>query len=254
MEFKILQKLLRFFRKEAVKLDEYYKIDWDSLQRDIQYTIRDRAVFATAFLHRSYTNSESDIDSLSNERLEFLGDAVLELVVREFMYKKHPQMDEGELSLIRSVLVSKKVLAEKARDINLGKYMLLGYGEEKTGGREKESILADALEAVIGAIYLDSGMNAVKGFIQPNMLSDYKKILSRGDVRNHKGVLLEYCQQNQISLPYYRLKNVVGKEHLKYYTIEVLIKEDVLGVGEGKTKKEAEQKAAEMALKSLEID
>lgn len=254
MEFKILQKLLSFFRKEAVIPDEHYKIDWDSLQRDIRYTIRDRAVFATAFLHRSYTNSDSDIELLSNERLEFLGDAVLELVIREFMYEKYPQMDEGELSFIRSVLVSRKVLAEKARSINLGKYMLLGYGEEKTGGRKKESILADAFEAVIGAIYLDSGMDAVKGFIRSHMLSDYKKVLARGDVRNHKGVLLEYCQQNQISRPYYHLKNAAGREHLKYYTIEVVIKDDVLGVGEGTTKKEAEQKAAEMALKSLGID
>ena len=216
MEFKILQKLLRFFRKEAVIPGEHYKIDWDSFQRDIQYKIRDKAVFATAFLHSSYINSDSDIDSLSNERLEFLGDAVLELIVREFMYKEYPKMDEGELSLIRSVLVSKKVLAEKALHINLGKYILLGYGEEKTGGRKKESILADVFEAVVGAIYLDSGMDAVKGFIRSHMLSGYKKILSRGDVRNHKGVLLEYCQQNQMKLPYYHLKNAAGREHLKY--------------------------------------
>ena len=228
-------------------------IDWKSFQGDIGYKIRDKKVFINALIHSSFSNSHKDYDFQSNERLEFLGDGVLNLAIGEFLYRRFPGNSEGELTKMRSVLVSQKVLAKKGQELNLGRYVILGPGEEKTGGREKDSILADTLEAVIGAIYLERGPKSAKKFIEKNILNEYQIILSGFDVKNYKGELLEYCQQNHIKIPKYNLKEERGAEHLKIYIMEVKIKGEVLGIGEGPNKKEAEQKAAEMALRNLKI-
>jgi len=256
MAFKILKKFVSIFEKGKNIPSESGNsvlVDWTSFQGDMGYKIRDKKVFVNALLHSSYSNSLKDYDFQSNERLEFLGDGVLNLAIGEFLYRRYPENSEGELTKMRSVLASQKVLAKKGQELNLGRYVILGPGEEKTGGREKESILANTLEAVIGAIYLERGPKSAKKFIEKNILNEYQIILSGLDVKNYKGELLEYCQQNHIKIPKYNLKEERGAEHLKIYIIEVKIKGEVFGIGEGSSKKEAEQKAAEMALKNLRI-
>lgn len=256
MKSKILEKFISIFKKEKNTLSKSYNsvlIDWASFQGDVGYKIRDKKVFINALFHSSFSNSLKDNDFQSNERLEFLGDGVLNLAIGEFLYRRYPESSEGELTKMRSVLASQKVLAKKGQELNLGRYVILGPGEEKTGGRKKGSILADTLEAVIGAIYLERGPKSAKKFIERNILNEYQIILSGFDVKNYKGELLEYCQQNHIKIPKYNLKEERGAEHLKTYIIEVKIKGEVLGIGEGPSKKEAEQKAAEMALRNLKV-
>ena len=256
MVFKILKKFISPFRRgKNIRSKSYNRvpIDWSSFQDDIGYKIKDRKNFVNALLHSSFSNSLEDYDFHSNERLEFLGDAVLNLAVGDFLYRRYPEKSEGELTKMRAVLVSQKVLAKKGKELNLGKYVILGQGEEKTGGRKKESILAGTLEAIIGAIYLERGPKSVKKFIEENILYEFQTILSGCDVKNYKGELLEYCQQNHKKTPKYLLKKERGAEHLKTYTIEVKIEEEVLGIGEGSSKKEAEQRAAESTLKNLKV-
>ena len=228
-------------------------IDWSPFQEDIGYKIKDRKNFVNALIHSSFSNSLEDYDFRSNERLEFLGDAVLNLAVGGFLYRRYPEKSEGELTKMRSVLVSQKTLAKKGKEFNLGKYVILGQGEEKTGGRKKESILAGTLEAVIGAIYLERGPKSAKKFVEENILYEFQTILSGCDVKNYKGELLEYCQHNHKKTPKYLLKEERGAEHLKTYTIEVKIGKEILGIGKGSSKKEAEQKASESALKNLKV-
>lgn len=256
MSFKTLKKFISIFKRGKnipSKSCNSMLIDWTSFQGDIGYKIKDKKAFVNALLHSSFSNSHKDDDFQSNERLEFLGDGVLNLAIGEFLYRRFPGNSEGELTKMRSVLASQKVLAKKGQELNLGRYVILGPGEEKTGGREKDSILADTLEAVIGAIYLERGPKSAKKFIEKNILNEYQIILSGFDVKNYKGELIEYCQQNHIRIPKYNLKEERGAEHLKIYIMEVKIKGEVLGIGEGPNKKEAEQKAAEMALRNLKI-
>jgi len=256
MKSKILKKFISIFKKGKNTLSKSCNsvlIDWASFQGDVGYKIRDKKVFINALFHSSFSNSLKDNDFQSNERLEFLGDGVLNLAIGEFLYRRYPESSEGELTKMRSVLVSQKVLAKKGQELNLGRYVILGPGEEKTGGRKKGSILADTLEAVIGAIYLERGPKSAKKFIERNILNEYQIILSGFDVKNYKGELLEYCQQNHIKIPKYNLKEERGAEHLKTYTIEVKIGKEILGIGKGSSKKEAEQKASESALKNLKV-
>lgn len=251
-----MKKFISIFKKEkntSSKSCNRVIVDWTSFQGDIGYKIRYKKVFINALFHSSFSNSHKDYDFQSNERLEFLGDGVLNLAIGEFLYRRYPENSEGELTKMRSVLASQKVLAKKGQELNLGRYVILGPGEEKTGGREKESILADTLEAVIGAVYLERGPKSAKKFIEKNILNEYQIILSGLDVKNYKGELLEYCQQSHIKMPKYNLKEERGAEHLKIYIMEVKIKGEVLGTGEGPSKKEAEQKAAEMALRNLKV-
>lgn len=210
-------------------------------------------LLVTAFKHRSYLNITNEQREASNERLEFLGDAVLDLVVTQFLYEKFPKRTEGQLSKIKSILVSKPVLAEMASQLGLGDLILINKGEEKTGGRKRHSILSDTFEAVIGALYLDQGLEKARDFIQKYLLSRFKTIMQRELYTNYKSILLEHAQSFFNALPEYRVVQEIGPDHDKKFIVVVKIKGNVIGRGEGKSKKVAEQVAAKEALKQMGI-
>ena len=253
MKINLLKKFISVFGKKRKTVIKQL-INWKSFQKDIQYKIKDKEKFVSSVLHTSYSNITNGNDFESYERLEFLGDAVLELVIGEFLFRRFPEKSEGELTQIRSVFASRKVIAKRAQELNLGKYIILGPGEEKTGGREKESLLSDIFESILGAIYLERGLNAARKFVEKNVFNEYQFIISGSDVKNYKGELIEYCQQNHFKIPRYIIKEQKGFEHHKIYTIEVKIGEKFFGSGEGTTKKEAEQRAAAKALENLKLN
>ena len=226
----------------------------EKFQQQFSLQFSDYALLATALKHRSYLNLTSESRINSNERLEFLGDAVLDLVVTHFLYSKFPNKTEGNLSKVKSILVSKPVMADIAVDMSLGELVLMNRGEEKTGGRQRKSILADAFEAIIGAIYLDLGLDEASAFIHKYLLAEYKKILRKSLYRNYKSILLEYAQSNGAGLPEYRVVEEIGPDHAKEFVIVVFIGKERLGEGKGKSKKIAEQEAAKQAVKKLELE
>ncbi|MGH1363100.1 MAG: ribonuclease III [Calditrichia bacterium] len=224
-----------------------------AFQKQFQLTFSDESLILTALKHRSYLNATNEKRIKSNERLEFLGDAVLDLVVTQFLYETFPGKSEGQLSKAKSVLVSKPVIADKANLMNLGDLVLMNRGEEKTGGRTRKSIIADAFEAIVGAIYLDMGLQMADEFIHTYLLDDHGKTLQKGMYRNYKSILLEYAQGEGYSLPNYRVVRETGPDHAKQFVIEVWVNNEALGTGEGKSKKRAEQDAAREAVEKLKI-
>lgn len=217
----------------------------EELEKKIGYRFRDKTLLKQALTHSSYAN-EQKINKLKDyERLEFLGDAVLELVSSEFLFHENPQMPEGKLTKLRSSMVCEPSLAYCARDLLLGEYMLLGRGEESTGGRHRDSITSDAMEAVIGALYLDGGMTAAHDFIHKFVLSDLEnKIL----FYDSKTVLQELIQTESGSRFSYELKGEAGPDHNKEFLVDAVLNGRVIGSGRGRTKKAAEQQAAYQAI------
>ena len=214
----------------------------------INYTFKDAKLLKRALCHSSYTN-EINIGRLkSNERLEFLGDAVLELVSSEFLFQMYPNYPEGDLTKLRASLVCEPALASAARSIDIGQYLLLGKGEEATGGRERDSSISDAIEAVIGAIYLDNGIDAARQFILRFILND---IENKQLFHDSKTTLQEIIQGTSKGAIVYTLTNEEGPDHNKSFTVEISIDGEVAGVGIGRTKKAAEQVAAYQALLAL---
>ncbi len=202
-----------------------------------------------ALTHKSYAN-ENKVP-YHNERMEFLGDSVLNFIVSEHLMKSCPDASEGELSRLRASVVSEPALASIARSIGLGGHLLLGRGEEQTGGRDKDSLLADSLEALIASLYLDQGMDAAGTFVLRFFDDVMKKSCgSRGSL-DYKTDLQEHCQQLLKQLPEYRVVSETGPDHRKQFEVEVWIKGERMGQGSGRSKKEAEQRAAKEALEKL---
>ena len=222
-------------------------------REQFQLTFRNQFLLITAFKHRSYLNITNEQREASNERLEFLGDAVLDLVVTQFLYEKFPKRTEGQLSKIKSILVSKPVLADIAANMSLGDLILINKGEEKTGGRKRHSILSDTFEAIIGAIYLDMGITQAADFIRSSLLSKFKSIIQRELYTNYKSLLLEHIQSRYTDLPEYRVIQEMGPDHDKSFLVVVKIRGKEIGRGQGKSKKVAEQEAAREALKRIGI-
>ena len=222
-------------------------------QKKFQINFSDPSLIITAFKHRSYLNVTNEERVASNERLEFLGDAVLDLITTQYLYHKFPKRTEGQLSKIKSILVSKLVLAEVAMELSLGGMLLINRGEEKTGGRQRQSILADTFEAIIGAIYLDKGLKATEDFVHKYLLSKFKKIMQVELYKNYKSVLLEYAQAHTGQLPEYRVLKEEGPDHDKRFVIGVYLDGKKVGEGSGKSKKFAEQEAARQAIERLNI-
>lgn len=220
----------------------------EELEKKIGYRFKDRGLLKQALTHSSYAN-EQKINKLKDyERLEFLGDAVLELISSDFLFHENPQMPEGKLTKLRSSMVCEPALAYCARDLKLGEYMLLGKGEEATGGRHRDSITSDAMEAVIGALYLDGGLTAAHDFIHRFVLSDLEnKIL----FYDSKTVLQELIQTDSASQFTYELKGEVGPDHNKEFLVDAVLNGKVIGSGHGRTKKAAEQQAAYEAILHL---
>ncbi len=221
------------------------------VQTIIDYQFQDIGLLIRSLKHRSYVYFKEEDGIDSNERLEFLGDAVLNLVVTEYLHQNFPQKREGELTQIKSLMVSKTILARKARKINLGAYVLLSPEEEASGGRERTSIISDAYEALLGAIYTDGGLDSARRFISNQILSKIQEIASDDKYVNFKSSLLEHAQKNGRGQPEYSVNSEEGPDHQKIFTIEVSLESTGLGKGTGKSKKQAEQRAAKEALKKL---
>lgn len=208
----------------------------------------------TALSHRSSLNEKSQSGTTaeqSNERLEFLGDAVLELATTLYLYENYPQEDEGKLTAYRSALVRTETLAKLAQELKLNEKMFLSKGEERGGGRENESLLADLMEAVIGAMYLDQGFVKVQEFLALHLFPKFQTILQNRAYKDQKSLLQEEVQARSLSTPVYRVIKAIGPDHDKEFTVEVLVGEEVWGVGTGHSKQIAQQAAASTALQKL---
>jgi len=225
--------------------------EFDELQVRIDYRFRDRGMLEHALTHKSRAAEDASGGVADNESLEFLGDAVLGLVVADALFHQYPNYDEGQKSKIKAAVVSTQSLARHAERLQLGDHLILGRGEEKTGGRFKQALLADAYEALIAAIYLDGGLEAAEAFLRRELKDALDEGSAQSFVRDHKSALQERLQSLGRALPEYRLSGEAGPDHRKTFTVEVVINSEVLGAAMGKTKKEAEQEAARLALEKL---
>ena len=222
-----------------------------ALQQILGISFNDPSFLEQAMVHSSYINENPDSASVSNERLEFLGDAVLGQVIAEKLYSDYPHFDEGEMTKLRSALVSRSNLARIARNIGLGNYLYLGKGEEASGGRNKPTNLAGALEAVIAAVFLDQGPATAKDFILRLLNKEIQKVVSQGVQTDYKSKLQEFIQSRQQQTPTYYVVEAEGLVHDRKFTVEVRVGDIVLGRGSGKSKKAAETEAARLALERL---
>ena len=223
----------------------------DRLCKSIMYTFKDKTLLQTALTHSSYAN-ESKGSRQNNERLEFLGDSVLSIIVSDYVFR-HKKVPEGELTKIRASLVCENALASFAQRIGLGRFLMLGKGEDQNGGRERPSILADAFEALIAAIYLDGGIEAAREFVVP-FISEAVETAAGADLHDYKTQLQEVVQKNPEERVAYVLVDESGPDHDKRFTVEVHLNSNIIGHGEGKSKKNAEQQAAREALLLMGIE
>ena len=220
-----------------------------SLEEKLGYTFQNRELLENALTHSSCAN-ESRGKLQSNERLEFLGDSILGMVVADYLYRHHPDLPEGELTRTRAALVCEESLVEVARELNLGAYLRLGKGEEAGGGRERPSIRADAVEAVLAAVYLDGGIGSARKIIQRYILS--REVAGLTKPRDYKTALQELVQRESGQILRYRLTGEEGPDHDKRFFVEVDLSGSPVGSGTGRSKKEAEQMAAKAAIAGLE--
>jgi ribonuclease-3 len=235
----------------SVGSDEPVIAAQEKLEQKLGYRFDDIHNLRQALTHRSHVHVTGMDRLQSNERLEFLGDAVLGLVVNEFLYEEFEGKEEGDLTKIKSLLVCGATLARVGDRLGLGEHLFLSRSEAGTGGRKRESILADATEAVIGAIYLDGGLEKAREFISRNILINVEAALEEGSHRNYKSLLQETLQARYKVPPRYRVTYTTGPDHARRFTVKVSLKGAVLGVGSGTSKKQAEQRAAESALSRL---
>ena len=222
------------------------------LEKKLHYQFRDQAYLDEALRHSSYANEHRGSHMDSNERLEFLGDSVLGFVTAEFLFARHPDLPEGDLTRIRAALVCEQSLYEVAQKLELGKYLKLGKGEEAGGGRTRTSILADATEAVFAAVYLDGGITEASALIHRCLLDAEKEEAVEERRRDFKTDLQELVQRQPDQSLSYRMVGESGPDHAKVFTAEVLLNGKAVGEGSGHSKKEAEQAAAAAALERLE--
>jgi ribonuclease-3 len=244
---RFVRRLSRVFNKPDLASDDLAKT-LDHLQDALVYRFRDPSLLVAALVHRSYhATSADEAANRSNERMEFLGDSVLSLVVNEYLYNQYPAKSEGELTKMKSVVVSKQVLAHLAKRIQLGKFVLLSDNAQRAGVSEMESVLADTLEAVFGAVFLDGGFLAARTCILGVLPDDLTDVVYQEGTINYKSLLQEYIQALHKVPPRYRVSATTGPDHDKEFSVEVMVKGTPLGRGVGKTKKHAEQEAAREA-------
>ncbi len=224
--------------------------DFAEFQKNANLVFKDTSLLRQAFIHRSYINENKQSGLSHNERLEFLGDAVLELVITDYLYKKYTEKAEGELTAYRSALVNADTCAGIAIDLNMGEYLLLSKGESKDVGRARQYILANALEALIGAIYLDQGYDSAKSFIEKNFTPKIEDIISAKSFIDSKSLFQEKAQEFDGVTPSYKTIKEAGPDHEKKFTVGVYVGKDLMATGEGESKQEAEQNAAKEALKT----
>ena len=220
----------------------------EKLEEKLGYTFQNRALLENALTHSSYANENKHTGAQSNERLEFLGDSVLGMVTADYLYRVHPDLPEGDLTRTRAALVCEGSLVEVAQQLNLGSYLKLGKGEDAGGGRERPSIVADAVEAVLAAVYLDGGIGSARKIIQRFILDREEE---KSGSRDYKTALQELVQRESGQVLAYRLVGSTGPDHAKRFQVEVELNGAPVGAGEGRSKKEAEQMAAKAAIGKL---
>jgi len=221
------------------------------LEKKLGISFLNKALLNQCLTHSSFAHEAGIPD---NERLEFLGDAILKLVTSEHLYNKFPTKPEGDLTKYRAAIISDETLAKIASAVRLGEYLLLSENEKRTGGARRKSNVANAFEALLGAIYLDGGVGKARDFILDFLREEIEKVSREGYISDYKSALQEYVQKQKWELPHYRVVGETGPRHKKVFEIAVKIKGRILGKGKGANKKEAEQKAAEEALKTLKRD
>jgi ribonuclease-3 len=226
-------------------------IDWNDCQKNLGITFHQVSLLEQAFVHSSYLNENPGFARPSNERLEFLGDAILDFIVAEKLYKEFPKLPEGKLTEIRASLVCRDTLAKLASSLKLGDWFLLGQGEEANAGRTKVSNLANVMEALIGALYLDQGLAKARRFIFTQIKPELKKIKAGKITPNYKALVQELIQGQKNPKPVYSLVEATGPDHSKQFTAEILVEGEALGRGTGRSKKAAESQAARAAWKKL---
>ena len=224
-----------------------------TLEEKLGYRFKNRALLENALQHSSYANEHRGAGMRSNERLEFLGDAVLGVVTADYLYKKHPDLPEGDLPRIRAALVCEESLHEVAQQLGLGEYLRLGRGEELGGGRRRPSILADATESVFAAVYLDGGMEAAAALIHRVLLDKEREEAVEERRRDYKTELQELVQRRPEQVLRYEMTGTSGPDHDRVFSFRVLLNGQVAGTGEGRSKKEAEQAAARCALEHMAL-
>ncbi len=225
-------------------------INFSRFEEKAGVTFSDKSLLRQAFTHRSYINENKNVRLEHNERLEFLGDAVLELVITDFLYRSYAEKPEGELTTYRSALVNSITLSEVASNLTMNDFLLLSRGEAKDTGRARQYILANTFEAVIGAIYLDQGYDSARSFIERHILVFADKMIAKGNLVDAKSAFQEKAQEKVGTTPSYKLVRESGPDHDKSFTVAVFIGKDQIATGEGKSKQEAEQNAAVRALEA----
>lgn len=224
-------------------------IQFSDFEKKIKVSFKDKDLLKQAFTHRSYIN-ENEATSLShNERLEFLGDAVLELIVTDFLYQKYPHYAEGELTALRSALVNAVIISEVAGSIGMNDYLLLSKGEAKDYGKSRQYILANTYEAFIGAMYLDQGYDVVDKFVAKTLLPKTEEIVNKKLWRDAKSLVQEKAQEFVSTTPAYKVLHQSGPDHDKHFTVGIYFESNLIAEGKGQSKQEAEQSAALAALK-----
>lgn len=223
-------------------------IDFSSFEKKTNIIFNDKKLLEQAFIHRSYINESTGSKLSHNERLEFLGDAVLELIVTDYLYKKYPDTDEGNLTAYRSSLVNAITIGETALSLGMNEYLLLSKGESKDIGKARSYILANTYEAYIGAVYLDRGYDVAEDFIAETLLDRIDTIVDKKLWRDSKSLVQEKSQEYINITPYYKVLHEVGPDHDKHFTVGIFFGDDLIAEGKGKSKQEAEQDSAQKAL------
>lgn len=224
-------------------------INFSDFEKKTKIVFKDKLLLKQAFIHRSFINENPSAGFSHNERLEFLGDAVLELIVTDYLYKKYPNYTEGELTSIRSALVNAIIISEVASDVGMNDFLLLSKGEAKDTGKARQYILANTYEAYVGAVFLDQGYKVVENFIKKSLLHKTGEIVNKKLWRDAKSLVQEKAQEVALVTPSYKVLHESGPDHDKHFTVGILFGSKLIAEGKGKSKQEAEQKAAESALK-----
>jgi len=226
-------------------------LDLSDCERILGLNFEDKTLLLRALTHRSYLNENPDFILEDNERLEFLGDAVLDFLTAEYLYHRFPEMREGELTSLRAALVRTESLAHLARKIDLGRCLYLGYGEEAGGGRRRQAVLCGAFEALIGALYLDQGLSVVEAFVKPLFDPEVEHIVAKDLDKDPKSLLQELSQAELEITPHYRTVGESGPDHAKQFVVEAMLGKRSYGCGVGRSKQAAAQAAAQSALRLL---
>ena len=224
-------------------------INFSDFEKKTKIIFKNKDLLKQAFIHRSFINENPSAGLSHNERLEFLGDAVLELIVTDFLYKKYPTYTEGELTALRSALVNAIIISEIASSLGMNDYLLLSKGEAKDMGKARQYILANTYEAYVGAVFMDAGYDVADKFVTASLLPHTEEIVAKKLWRDAKSLIQEKAQEFVGSTPAYKVLHESGPDHDKHFTVGVFFGEDLIAEGKGKSKQEAEQKAAESALK-----